>query len=108
MNQTPLTALANFPAELLSFVAGILVAIMVDPILLALFLGSVAVGLETNAIVAFAVFLLTYVVIRTINTVANAIARVAQVTARNIQPSIPPPGFEAVTIPASDPVPEPN
>ncbi len=93
-------AFQSLPASLASFVIGILIAVIVDPILLALLFGSVAVGLKTDVVTAVAVFFLVYVLIRTINTVANAIGRLAQSNTR-AQYNPAPPVFDE---PASEPV----
>lgn len=110
MSESPLKQLAlalqELPVNLFSFVVGLLSAMIIDPILMALLFGSVAVGLQTNAIVAFAVFFLVYVTIRTINTVANAIGRLAQVNAQ--RDLIPVSSVLESSEPASEPVPPTN
>src|ERR1035437_7383677 len=98
MNDTPLVHLAHTLEELPRYAFELLITLLTtilsDPIVTSWTIGCVCVALVTNTLIALAVFFLLYTVIRTINTVANAIGitgqRLAPRHSVSPNPGIPP------------------
>jgi hypothetical protein len=66
-------AIKEFPQYAFYFIVSLVIAMLTDSVITMLTIGAVCLGKLTDALTASTVFAFVYVIIRAINTVANAI-----------------------------------